>query len=174
MEYAKMNAEKLALESRRAPALAALRARFAEQTTPPLPRETVCLSTSPFASNRLTGTKARGLAYERKVGKFLKTHCDKMGWELLDHQWFVYSNGIEAKYFQPDFVISRPGQDGLLVEVKLTYVDTTAQIQRYLNYLSIFGLSCVPLTIVRNLTPGAQFVDSFDKILPNSVLHLWL
>lgn len=166
-----MNAEQLATESRRAPALAALRARFAEQVTS---NETVCLSSAPFVSSRLTGTKAQGLAYERKVGKFLKTYCDSKGWELMDHQWFVYSNGVETKYFQPDFIITRPGQDGLLIEAKLTYIDTTEQVQKYLKYLSIFGLSCVPITIVRNLIPGAQFVDSFDKIFPNSVLHLWL
>ena len=166
-----MNPERLSMESRRAPALAALRARFTEQATP---RETVCFSTAPFATSRLTGTKAQGCAYEKKVGKFLKAHCTKAGWELMDHQWFVYSNGTDTKYFQPDFIITRPGQDGLLVEVKLTYVDTTEQLKKYTRYLEIFGLTCIPITIVRNLIPGAQSVDSFDKIFPNSVLHLWL
>ena len=174
MECVKMNPERLSMESRRAPALAALRAKFAEQTNPCLPKETVQVSTAPFYASSLTGTKAQGCAYEKKVGKFLKSYCTKAGWELMDHQWFVYSNGTDTKYFQPDFIITRPGQDGLLVEVKLTYVDTTEQLKKYTRYLEIFGLTCVPITIVRNLIPGAQFVDSFDKIFPNSVLHLWL
>ena len=122
------------------------------------------------------GTKARGLTYERKVGKYLTKLCDENGWKLWDHQWFLYAYGKERKYFQPDFLIERPSQEGIIVEVKLTYVDTTAQLQKYLEYLKIFGFTGFPLVIVRNLTPAlpCAIIDDFANATPNAVLHLWL
>lgn len=121
------------------------------------------------------GTKARGYAFERKVGKILEKLCEESGWKLWDHQWFTYTCGNEVKYFQPDFIIERPGEDGIIVEVKLTYVDTNLQLDKYLKYLRIFGIVCFPITIVRNLTPSVtKVVDDFSKITPNSVLHLWI
>lgn len=162
-------------EARRAPALAALRQRHAAATppvaaTPP----SVSLCSPPFASTSLSGSRARGLTYERKVGKVLAAHCAKAGWKLWDHQWFAYKDELGVKYFQPDFIIERE-TDNVLVEVKLTLVDTSVQINKYLHYLKIFGLDCFPLVIVRNLTPAASLIiTDFDKITPNAVLHLWI
>lgn len=136
--------------------------------------QSVSLTSSPFPAGRTTGTRARGLTYERKVGKFLSRLCEKEGWKLWDHQWFEYNDGIQFCYFQPDFIIERPAEN-VLIEVKLTYVDTRQQMQKYLKYLQVLGLNCIPVTVVRNLTPTTpSFVDSFNKIHSNSVLHLWL
>lgn len=86
----------------------------------------------------------------------------------------MYKDDLGIKHFQPDFIIERE-TDNVLVEVKLTFVDTTAQINKYLHYLKIFGLDCFPIVIVRNLTPTAPaVVTDFDKITPNVVLHLWI
>lgn len=164
-----MNAA-LEIESRRAPALAALRARIQQ----PSVTETVVPCLSPFAPGSVTGTKAQGRAYEKKVGKFLRRACDEAGWRLWDHQWFEYK-GKEVKYFQPDFVIEREGQEGILIEVKLTYVDTSKQLNKYLEYLRLFGLNCFPITIVRNLVPVMpEYMNDFSKVTANSVLHLWI
>lgn len=165
----------LASEARRAPALAALRQRHAA-TTPPvattLPLVSPC--SPPFEPTEKSRSQACGLTYERKVGKLLTAHCDKAGWKLWDHQWFLYKDDSGVKYFQPDFIIERE-TDNVLVEVKLTLVDTSAQINKYLHYLKIFGLNCFPLVIVRNLTPAASLIiTDFDKITPNAVLHLWI
>lgn len=166
----------LASEVRRAPALAALRQRNAAAATPPaaatFPSVSPC--PPPFAPTGKSRSQACGLAYERKVGKLLTTHCNKVGWKLWDHQWFAYKDDSGVKYFQPDFIIERE-TDNVLVEVKLTLVDTSAQVNKYLHYLKIFGLDCFPLVIVRHLTPAASLIiTDFDKITPNAVLHLWI
>lgn len=167
----------LASEARRAPALAALRQRHAAKVATPLTAATspsVSPCPPPFNHTPLNGSRAQGLAYERKVGKLLTAHCDKAGWKLWDHQWFAYKDDSGVKHFQPDFIIERE-TDNVLVEVKLTLVDTSAQINKYLYYLKIFGLNCFPLVIVRNLTPAASLIiTDFDKIIPNAVLHLWI
>lgn len=164
-----------ASEARRAPALAALRQRYAATTlsvATTSPSVTPC--PPPFVPTPLNGSRARGLTYERKVGKLLAAHCAKVGWKLWDHQWFAYKDNSGVKHFQPDFIIERK-TDNVLVEVKLTLVDTSAQINKYLHYLKIFGLDCFPLVIVRNLTPAASLIiTDFDKITPNVILHLWI
>ena len=188
--------ESLAVEARRAPALAALRLRVTgergrgieeqrnrgteERITKIVPSGAVVpCSAPPFSKSCSTGTRARGLAYERKVGKFLRRACDAAGWKLWDHQWFEYKNKEEKEekvcHFQPDFIIERPGQDGILIEVKLTYIDTKEQLNKYLKFLGIFGINCFPVTIVRNLVPGIpEYINNFNEIKPNSVLHLWM
>lgn len=155
------------IETRRAPALAALRGFPCVTTTAP----------PGWAVKRAFGSKARGYTYERKVAKILDKYCEENGWTLLDHQWFVYTKGEDTFYFQPDFVIDRPGQVGIIAEVKLTYVDTTGQLQKYLEYLKFFGLVCFPITIVRHLTPFIDkglVVDDIKKIQPNTIWHLWV
>ena len=94
---------------------------------------------------------------------------------LHDHQWFEYTKGDKVKLFQPDFIIERPNDVGIVIEVKLTYVDTSLQLNMYVEYLKIFGLICIPLTIVKNLTPGApSAIHEFAAITPGGVYHLWV
>jgi hypothetical protein len=156
-----------ASEARRAPALAALRSfPRVEQATPP----------AWALKGALTGAKARGSTYEKKVGRVLDKICSRAGWNLLDHQWFVYICGKDVKYFQPDFVVERPG-GGVLIEVKLTYVDASLQINKYLEYLKLFGLDCFPVTVVRHLTSKVKrdlIVDEFDKVQSGAIWHLWV
>lgn len=165
----------LASEARRAPALAALRQRCVAATPSAVATSpSVSLCSPPFAPGSLTGSRARGRSYERKVGKILASHCAKAGWKLWDHQWFSYKDESGVKYFQPDFIIEREN-DNVLIEVKLTFVDTNAQVNKYLHYLKIFGLDCFPVVIVRHLTPAASLIiTDFNEIAPNTVLHLWI
>lgn len=174
----------LASESRRAPALAALRARAKAATRPPKveqppkvvssPNSYVFPCDPPFTNPPSKGSCARGLAYERKVGQALNAYCTQEKLKLWDHQWFVYKNGDGVKYFQPDFIIERKS-DAVLIEVKLTFVDTTLQVNKYLEYLKLFGLDCFPITIVRHLTPFAPaIITEFNEMAPNTVLHLWI
>lgn len=184
----------LASESRRAPALAAFRARvvggtegrrnsgtevFKEASSSQLISTSsqpisVTPCNAPFINAPANGSCARGLAYERKVGRALKAYCAQEGLKLWDHQWFVYKNGDEIKYFQPDFIIERKS-DAILIEVKLTFVDTTLQVNKYLEYLKLFGLDCFPVTIVRHLTPFAPaIITEFNEMAPNTILHLWV
>lgn len=156
------------MEARRAPALAAMRnIPRVDKTTPPA-----------WATKKtVTGAKAQGYVYERKVGKVLAKICDEKNWKLWSHQWFVYNRGTETKYFQPDFIIERPNEQGILLEVKLTFTDASIQFNKYKEYLKIYGIDCFPALVVKNLTPGVLkdlIVDDFDKIQPNSVWHLWI
>ena len=154
--------------ARRAPALEALRS---------LPRVTPSPPPAWAGKQKLFGTKSQGRAYEKKVGKVLKTLCDSNGWILWDHQWFVYTAAGQRNYFQPDFIVEQPGGKGLVVEAKLTYVDTTEQLTKYQNYLEIFGLTCTPVTAVRNLTPLVPrelIISEFASIFPGAVWHLWV
>lgn len=161
-----MTQQQLSIEQTRSPILAAIRA---------LPQ--VSLSSPPaWTESRLSGTRAQGRAYESRVGEFLFNLCEGNNWKLWDHQWFVYSAAGKRTYFQPDFIIERE-TGNLLVEVKLTYIDAERQIERYINFLSLFGLKCDPVLIVRNLTPRVskdRVVREFSSIIPNSVLHLWI
>lgn len=155
------------MEARRAPALAALR-NFprVEKTAPPV-----------WAAESLSLAARRGYAYERKVGKVLNEICSTAGWGLLDHQWFMWICGKDVKYFQPDFIIQRPNEQGILIEVKLTYVDANAQLNKYLQYLKLFGLDCFSAIAVRHLTKCVSrdaVIDDFSKLKPNSVWHLWI
>jgi hypothetical protein len=157
----------LEAEARRAPRLAALR-RF-PRVTPAGPPEWASRSS-------LTGTKARGQAFERKVGKILEKLCVEANWTLHDHQWFIYTCGSDTKYFQPDFIIERPGEKGILIEAKLTWVDTSLQLNRYIEYLKIIGMVCFPLTVVKNLTPAVdkeRIVDDLKKAQAGAIWHLW-
>lgn len=153
-------------EARRAPELVLLRKL---PKVSPVPAPT-------WASTKVDSqSKARGIGYERKVKSWLSQICAKAGWVLWDHQWFKYECDGKIRYFQPDFIIERPGETSIVAEAKLTYVDTSLQLKEYVNHLLIYGLVCLPITIVRNLTPAAKdIVFEFDKIRPNSVLHLWL
>ena len=158
----------LLAEARRAPALFALRnLPRVEEVAPP-----------PWAAKQVvTGTKARGYAYERKVGRVLKKICDEKNWKLWDHQWFVYVRGTETKYFQPDFIVERPNEPGIVVEVKLTYVDASLQFNKYKEYLSLYGIECFPVVVARHLHPSVVkelVVDDFNKVQAGSVWHLWV
>lgn len=161
-----MNTQSIPNSQSRSPALAALRA---------LPQ--VILSSPPaWAKANMTGTRAQGRAYENKVGEFLHARCKEHNWKLWDHQWFVFSAEGKRTYFQPDFIIEKKSGN-LLIETKLTYLDTTEQINRYLYFLDLFGLTCSPVTIVKNLTPFIpkdRLVRQFSDITHNSVFHLWL
>lgn len=134
------------------------------------------ISPPPWATaTGATGSRARGYAYERKVAKHLARLCAAVGWTLFDHQWFEYREGAVIKHFQPDFILTTPSGAALVAEVKLTDCDTQEQLFRYTRYLAHWGLRCVPLTIVRHLTPQShRVVDTIEDIDSNSVLHLWI
>jgi hypothetical protein len=164
-----MNAAQLAIETRRAPALAELRARFEQQ-------EQVVRAAPPFQYEPAKGSKLKGLQYERRVGRILAGICKESNWILWEHQWFKYSCNGKSFYFQPDFIIEKSDKEGIIAEVKLTHVDTREQREKYMRCLKLFGLNCFSITIVRNLTPSVAanlIVDEFSKIQPDSVWHLW-
>lgn len=167
MSQVQVHNEQHLIEAKRAPALMALRNA---------PRVRVVSPPEWAKLDKQTASQAKGYAYEKRVEKELQKVCDKFGWKLYAHQWFEYSCEGKVKLFQPDFIIERSGNAGIVIEVKLTYVDTTQQLNTYVKYLQIFGLICFPLTIVKNLVPGINntIIRDFSEIIPNGVYHLWV
>lgn len=100
----------------------------------------------------------------------LHSICARNSWLLRDHEWIETEDG----WLQPDFVIERP-EDAILVECKLTWLDCSAQMLKYMQVLRELGLSPVPLLVCRNLTPSAPApIHSLDELRPDAVWHLWI
>jgi len=116
------------------------------------------------------GSRGRGRSYEKRVGAHLHRICAENLWRLRDHEWIDTGAG----FLQPDFVIERP-DDAILIECKLTWLDCSQQVSKYLRVLEELGLTPVPLLVCRNLTPSAPApIHSLDELRPNAVWHLWI
>lgn len=82
-----------------------------------------------------------------------------------------------GNYVCPDFVLISPAGCAIVVEVKLTWCDTSAQRFKYESLLEALGYSVFSVTVCRNLTPftnRAMVVSDFHDIFPDAVVHLWL
>lgn len=118
------------------------------------------------------GSRGAGYTYERKVEQRLAALAADLGWELWAHQWFQCGGQLA----QPDFILRSPSC-ALVIETKLTYVETRTQLTKYVNWLALMSIPAVPLTICRNLTPEVPqdiLVYDLDSIFPYSVLHWWM
>ena len=72
----------------------------------------------PFKKKRVRGTKAEGLAYERKVVKALKDLSPSAVWH---GPWFSYEDRSgKRRYCQPDALCAGPSGDIYLIECKRT------------------------------------------------------
>lgn len=133
------------------------------------------LPVGPYGHVSLTGTKGRGLTYQKKVGKVLAREAANLGWELLDHWWLCSAVKSGEVWRQPDFVLLAPSGCGIVFESKLTWVDCTFQINQYVGLLGKMGISAFGITICRNLTPFSPApITSFDAIYPGATWHVFL
>jgi hypothetical protein len=125
----------------------------------------------PFPKKRLTGTKALGITYEKRVGKVLLERARSLGWGFRDHPWLLTRSGC---WLQPDFLLEAPA-GGLLFEVKLTYVQAGwEQLARYKKAIwETVGLETVPVLVCKNLAPGTpKPVEEFEDVKGGSLWHL--
>lgn len=106
---------------------------------------------------RCAGTKARGLAYQRKVHQVLSRCFAPDALRAGDWLW------TGAHWLQPDFVLTSmaPPFEGktLLIEAKLTYTPAAwQQLERYRQALFRLRLArpdaVLRLQVCRNLIPG--------------------
>ena len=123
-------------------------------------------------SQVVAGSRYKGLAYERKVGRVLNTLAETLGWGLLSHQWIHHAGG----WLQPDFILVAPSESVIIFECKLTWhSEITAQTNLYENVLREMGYSPITVTVVRNTTPYApECVYTVEDIYPGCVWHLTL
>src|ERR1700675_1625475 len=84
---------------------------------------------SPWPKVRLKGARAKGKAYERKVGKLFRKLMGEqtLQGELFEGQWLAFYDANGRGYAQPDYYILAPAVV-LLVEVKLKQ-NTDAHLQ---------------------------------------------
>jgi len=124
---------------------------------------------SPWPKTRLTGKKAEGLTYQRKVSKFLrrelelvvKWHAEILAQQdsgfprLYDGQWLYFEDANGDGYAQPDLFI-HTGERIVVFECKLTRADAFKQIG-LLYWPLLWKLFRVPLCGVEvflNSGPG--------------------
>lgn len=131
--------------------------------------------TGPFGHVPQVGTKGRGLAYQRKVGKVLAKEAKVLGWKLLDHWWICRPVKAGVVWRQPDFVLISPSNCAIVFEAKLTWVDCAFQLAGYVELLILLGYSAFGITVCRNLTQFSPApVTSFEMIVPGATWHLFL
>lgn len=125
----------------------------------------------PYSPQPLSGTKARGRAYEHRVGKRLAKLATALGWTLRDHEWLEH----DGHWLQPDFVLQAPSGCCVLIECKLTWVECQPQILRYCAALEAGGFFCTPVLCVRNLTPECpSTIHQLEDAVPWAIWHLLL
>lgn len=124
-----------------------------------------------FLPEPSTPAQKLGLRYERRVGKVLAKETASLGWTFWDHPWI----GNDLTTRQPDFVLISPSGGALVAEVKLTWVDTQAQLEEYCSLLTRMELAPIPFSICRNLTPETpNIISDLLSVYPSAVWHLWL
>lgn len=138
---------------------------------------------APPASRGETGTRGRGLTYQRKVQRVLEAAFPVDAALLRVGHWLWTG----AYWLQPDFVIEPlAGQPFagqlLLLECKLTYTPSAwVQLERYRQALCTLRLATpsqiLRVQVCRNLTPSVPspcLVDDLTLARDLSCWHLFL
>lgn len=112
-------------------------------------------------------TKARGhspaaragLAFQRKVGRALRACANDIDAILESEPWFTFRDANGDGCCAPDFILTLPDSDAIVIEVKLKYV-LGAEVKLKQLYLPVVAkarnlpVACVkPLVITKILTP---------------------
>ncbi len=125
--------------------------------------------TGPFEYVPQTGTRGRGHSYERAVCKYVLSLVESLGWTLYDHYW-IHTGSV---WVQPDFIIQTPAC-AIILEAKLTYIDCSAQLARYIRAAQAeLGCPVWGAQVCQNLTPHSPqslCLDFFD-LEPNCTWH---
>lgn len=96
---------------------------------------------SPWLPSSPRGAKAKGLSFERRVGKFLRRHFP----QTLSGQWIEYLDAGEKRHAQVDHLVLSSLR-GLIIECKLTH---SRSARRQLEKLY--------LPLLRSIYPGVLF-----------------
>lgn len=136
-------------------------------TTPPFP-----------APRRLKGSKAAGLAYERKFGKALPDLLRDSPFgehKIQGGRWLEFEDSAGKGFAQPDFFLLPPGGDvlapdfGLIFENKLS-INTRGWYQLEKLYLPllrhIYRIDFKLVLVCKNLRPGFSEYPILDVIQP--------
>ena len=114
-----------------------------------------------------SGTRARGYAYERAVGKWLQPQAKALGWTLHDHPWLRDGESI----CQPDFLLEAPSGCIIIIETKLTETNCAPQFTKYKRALNT--RPTIALQIARRIISPST-VDSLEETIDNGLMLLWI
>ena len=117
-----------------------------------------------FPPVSLRGSRGRGIAYEKKVGRWLAAQLGGLGLTIYDHPW------LEGPC-QPDFLIESVSGGILLIECKLTETDCSAQVAKYKSALAPQSVTWVQ--IARRVINRPDIRDILDA-RDGAVLLLWI
>lgn len=138
------------------------------------------LSEPPFRKPSLTGSKGRGLAYERRVGRELL----RRNYPVESSAWFRYKDALGTAHCEVDHLLVLP-KVVVLVECKLTQSDqgVLQLLQLYAPVAShYYGLPLVLVLACKHLSPLAgrtapvpHEVEDFDDVVdsPSRGVYLW-
>jgi hypothetical protein len=105
-----------------------------------------------------TPAQKAGLAYQKKIGKFLASPGPS-SWRVLEGPWFAFVDDSPRRHYcQPDFLVDCGGGLALVVEVKYRWTPTAWWQLRKL-YLPVVararaGVELIPLCITRSFDPA--------------------
>jgi len=149
--------------------------------------------TNPFpAPRRLKGSKAAGIAFERKFGKALPGLLQ--GTPFHAHSvhpgiWLEFEDGSGKGFAQPDFFLLPPEGDilqpqyGIIFETKLS-INTRGwfQLEKLYRPLlrKLYGVDFKLVLVCKNLRPGfseyplLDCIDTLTTELPEKSIWQWL
>ena len=120
-----------------------------------------------FVKLPASGTRARGYTYERKVGEWLASYVQNLGWTFHNHPWLRDGKTV----CQPDFLLESPSRCIIIVEVKLTETNCLPQFAKYKRALR--GRPTTALQIARRIISPST-VDSLEETIDNGLMLLWI
>lgn len=136
----------------------------------------------PYKDRRLRGAAARGLAYERRVGKYLyrrtRPRANDLRAQLLQGPWIRYEDAHGYGAARPDHVLVQPGLLWI-IECKLTHTGAARSqlLDLYLPLCSTIwpnrGVVCIQAAYNSN---GASVdMRELDDIytLPDRDYYVW-
>lgn len=126
------------------------------------------------AKQRLKGSRAKGMTYQRRVGRKLSPLGKAEGLGLVKDQWIYFIDRNGHGYAQPDLYFL--GETRLLLlECKLTQSDSAEDQCRKLYeplLRQIYGLPIVSCQVFKNIRYRTQtMVENWDELLTKTDGH---
>lgn len=129
-----------------------------------------------FPEVRLTGSKAAGVAYEKRVAKDIKRRFGK-DWEIKISQWIRYEDSAGLGWARPDLYMIR---DDLLVIVESKLTQTISAEKQLLKLylpllLRIYSRKIVCVQSCRSLrNEPEQEIKLLEDIILEPRLGMWV
>lgn len=128
-----------------------------------------------FPKVKLTGSKAAGIAYEKRVGRQIRAEFGD-SWEIKTSQWIEFEDSQGSGWACPDLYMIR---DDLVVCVESKLTQTKAAERQLLKLylpllLRIYARKVVCVQSCRNLiTAPEKEITKLQEIIDNPRIGMW-